>query len=155
MSVRTTEIVFLLALLAAGGYYLYLSFGFLQDNTLELALNPGLFPALVSGALILLIIVSLVQSIIRNRKDKPFPLENLGTILSMLGLTLLYLVLWDLFNELFYILTFLFALGTSLILSWRNGSNLGKLILRNGIVAGALTIGIFVVFEVGFGLRMT
>ncbi len=154
-SVRNVELVFLLLIAAAAGWYLFAAADFLQEDQLDFFINPGFFPAILGVLLLLLVLISVVQTVLKSRRDERFVVENPLKILGVFGMTAVYLFLWAQFSGYFYVFTVVFFLGVTMVLSWRRGTNPTRLLLRGSAVALIVTALIYAVFDIAFSISIT
>lgn len=87
-------------------------FYFMYANSLSTQQSTGTigasyFPKLLSTALIILCIISFFQTL--KKEDTKISLPNLGITLTVIAITVLYLISWN-FLGFFYINTFLYLL---------------------------------------------
>ena len=152
MSFRKIDIIFLLFLLAVGVFYLIPSIKFIIQAE-QFALSPGFFPIVLVSILIILCLISVIQTVISKHKEDIFQVDNLKYIIATFVLTILYISLWYFFSNLFYLLTFLFFFGLSIVYSVKTKRITRLLVLRNGMSALIITGMIYLVFGLLFSIR--
>lgn len=155
MNRRTAETGFLTFLLAIGIFYLVESWGYLSSSEQEFYINPGFFPAILGGLLLVLLVASLIKTWMPSDTREKFVVENFRKIAFISVLTVLYVVLWSFFSGLYYVWTGLFYFAVSLILTERGDVSHRRLVIRNAVVAVMLSLVIYLVFELLFSIRMT
>lgn len=141
MSGKKLTFGILVVFIAVAAVYLKASNSFMKLNG-EGSIDAGYFPRIIAVALLILCIISLIQTI--KAKDYKVNLDNIHLVLLSIGLTILYFVLWSTFG-LFYPLTFFFML--SLFLLFKPRPIFTKGIFMLSILSLSMTIFIYFVFE--------
>ena len=127
----------LMIVLAAFYYWAALDF---QDNRNRNSVGPGYFPMILSVVLIILCIISWIQTI--RKPDYKINIPNLRVIgLSLLAIAL-FLISWFFIN-LFYISCFVFLLVLSIL--YNPGLNRKSLVI-NLSTSLAITVFIYILF---------
>lgn len=114
------------------------------------AIGPSYFPILLSVALFLLCVISLVKTVLR-KEDKRITIPNFRLILGTIVLTVLFVLGWSTFGF-FYIPLFIFL--WLLLTLYRLSLGLKrKIIAMNTGLALGLTLFIYLVFDVMMAVR--
>lgn len=152
MSYRVTNLVFILLLIVGILFYLVPSLQILLSSE-DIVVNQRFYPSLLGIIALVLSIVVFIKTIINKDDDSKFSVDNIGLIFLTLLLTIVYVFLWSIFRDLFYVFTgsFLFALIT--IYTHSKGLLNKKTMIRNVIVSILFTVIVYYLFGQLFSIR--
>lgn len=155
MSYKIVNILFLAFLLVLTTLYLIQSIEFIAAAD-DFISSPGFYPAILASIVLILSLVKLLQTITKEDKENKgtyFKVDNLKYILLTMAITIAYILLWSTFRELFYVFTFLFFLSLASLYARARQISPLKVLLRNAIVSLAVTVVIFLIFDLLFSIR--
>ena len=147
MSYKKASYVALSLLILLGGLYLWSATG-LRDPQTRGAIGPGYFPIILGVLLILLCVISLIQTILSDA-DHLITIPNLGYVVAAIAATAVFLTLWITLGT-FYPLVYVFVAG--LMILFQPSSNLRRyaIILVTSL---AVTLAVFGLFDQVMNVR--
>lgn len=125
-----------LALIAVLGIVYFISLNSttsLLENTA--VIGPTYFPNLLTAALLILCVISLIQTI--KKKDERIVIAHFKSIVFGIGATLLFIALWYIFG-IFYIFAFLYLLSLFTVFK-------SKFFLKSLFVNALLSLGVVLI----------
>lgn len=143
---RLTYLILTLLIVLAGLYY-GASTNFSETNSGTI--DAGYFPRILAILLIVLCVISFISTY--RESDEKIGYPNLRLILITILLTVIYFILWNLFNIVFYPLTFLFIM--SLFILYKKKPIIDRGLIGILIITLSLTVIIYVVFDLGMSIR--
>lgn len=147
MSARKGTLTALVCLICLGIVYL-ISAQKLGGAT-STTLGPGYFPTILGIALIVMCIISGVQTF--RKPDKQIKIPNLKLVFLTILIIAVYFIAWNTLGY-FYLCTFIF-LFILFMLYRHNQENLTKIFIPNILMSIIITLIIFVVFDVIMSVR--
>ncbi|MDV6378726.1 tripartite tricarboxylate transporter TctB family protein [Sporosarcina sp. GW1-11] len=143
-----SKVLSLVLLLATGliGVIYYLSTNSLKNLSSSNAgeMGSGYFPRLLAIILIVLTIISIIQTLLEKESEK-IDLGNWKMVVATLILTPIYIFLW-VYVGYFYILTFIFLFG--LIYIYQVDRKSKKMLIINAITTSVVLVAIYVFFGI-------
>lgn len=140
MSINKATYFFLIVFIILGMLYYNQSTQFIVT---EGDIDAGYFPRILAIALIGLCIISLIQTI-KKKETKKLDLSNFHLVISTIGITGLYFLLWN-YVGFFYPLTFLFLMSLFILYKPRPIFNKGLAIAA--ALALSILLLIYIVFD--------
>lgn len=137
MNSKKLTYLFLLAFVVVGVVYFNQANKFTNGN-----IDAGYFPRIISAILIVLCIISFIQTI--KEKEYRINIENIRYVVLTILLTILYFVLWNMIGF-FYPLTFLFML--SLFILYKPKPIFNRGFISCCVMSLFMTVFIYIVFE--------
>jgi len=138
MSYRKATYLVLGLLVLLSGAYFWTAIG-LRDPRTRGSIGPGYFPVILSVLLVVLCLISFVQTW-RRTDDKTITIPNLGLVAACIGLTALFLVAWGFLGG-FYVLSFVFVVVLMTLFApgqgWRKHAvNIGAALVLSAAIYG-------------------
>lgn len=152
MSYRSVNILFLLFLLTVSIWYCVQSIGFVSEAE-DITVSAGFYPFILSSIIIVLSFIKLIQAVKEKKSEAMFEVRNLKYILMTIGVTSIYLVLWSLFRDYFYIFTFVYVFTLMTIYASQSVRFQKKMMMRNSLVSLFLIVVIYFIFDLTFSIQ--
>lgn len=113
-------------------------------------LGPGYFPSLLAIILVILCIINIIETYLK-KSDEKVEISNLKVLIYSLVVIVLFILSW--FNlGYFFINVFFFIL--ILLLVYRTQKFTTRLVLKNSVIAGGITLSTYIIFKVLLNIRL-
>ncbi|MEK3937163.1 tripartite tricarboxylate transporter TctB family protein [Sporosarcina sp. FSL W7-1349] len=150
MNKKTATYIMLSALAILAVIYL-LSAGNKSQLSSTTSVSPGFFPTILGVALIILCIISFIQTKAKKEVEQiTFP--NFKLILLTIGLTMIFFISWYSIGY-FYILNFIFLLTLFTLYSPKEKRNKRHLFNKASIALG-VTLVVYLLFDVIISINL-
>lgn len=113
-------------------------------------LGPGYFPSLLAIILVILCIINIIETYVK-KSDEKVEISNFKVLIYSLVVIVLFILSWFNFGY-FFINVFLFILV--LLLVYRTQKFTTRLVLKNSVIAGGITVSTYIIFKVLLNIRL-